>query len=75
MPVSLACFGSGLFNELEKTLDKLEAEGREGDRERGRKGGESACVCGGNHMVSQISEAVSTHKVQAPSTPQHRLPI
>ena len=47
LPVSLACFGSGLFNELEKTHDELET-GREGRRGREREGGkkerESVCV-------------------------------
>ena len=33
LPVSFACFGSGLFNELEKTHDELET-GREGRRGR-----------------------------------------
>ena len=37
MPVSLACFGSGLFNELEKTHDELETEGGEREREGERR--------------------------------------
>jgi len=69
MPVSLACFGSGLFNELGKHMTNWR------QREREREGREEKRVCGGNHMVSHTSKAVSTHKVQAPSTPQHRLPI
>ena len=48
MPVSLACFGSGLFNELEKTLDKLEAEGGEREREGGEREGRGLAGEGGN---------------------------
>ena len=69
LPVSLACFGSGLFNELGKHMTNWR------QREREREGREEKRVCGGNHMVSHTSKAVSTQKVQAPSTPQHRLLI
>ena len=47
---------------------------RQREREREREGERRReSVCGGNHMVSHTSEAVSTQTVQAASTPQQQL--
>jgi len=47
---------------------------RQREREREREGERRReSVCGGNHMVSHTSEAVSTQTVQAASTPQQLL--
>ena len=70
LPVSLACFGSGLFNELGKHMTNWRQREREG--EGGRKGGERECVWR-QSQVSHTSEAVSTKTVQAASTPQQLL--
>ena len=63
LPVSLACFGSGLFNELENTHDELETEG-EGEGEGGGKK-ERECVWRQSHGQSHIKGSINT---QSPST-------
>ena len=58
LPVSLACFGSGLFNELGKHMTNWRQ--REGEGEGGRKEGESVCVWRQSHGQSHLRGGVNT---------------